>query len=132
MARTGTDNGAQDAGEIFAEMLKLQSDAARAAFDGFLGATAGVAAEEEEKETGEAFGEWTTAGARMQELWADFLAQQQLGDMTVPWLADPAQWMEMMQAWQRQLPLADPARQQALMREGYELWEEVLGQYGIG
>ena len=130
MAKTGTDKGAQDAGEIFAEMLQLQSDAARAAFDGFLGYTAEVAAEGED--AAEAIGNWSSAAARMQDMWAEFRAQQQLGNVDLPLLADPAQWMEMMQAWQRQLPLADPVRQQALMREGYELWEEVLGQYGIG
>ena len=130
MAKTGTDKGAQDAGEIFAEMLQLQSDAARAAFEGVLGCAAGAAAEGED--AAEALGEWSSAAARMQEMWGEFLTQQQLGNLELPFLADPAQWLEMMQAWQKQLPLVDPVRQQDLWREGYELWEEVLGQYGIG
>ena len=45
---------------------------------------------------------------------------------------DPARWMGLAQDWYRQMPLADPAQQQALWQEGMEVWQQVLAQYGLG
>ena len=130
MSGDTTDDHSSEAGEIFAEMLRIQSDAARAAFDGFFGTAS--AAGEDGAEQDDALDQWGAAGLEMQKMWLQFLDQQKLDGVPLPFLADPAQWMELFQSWQRQIPLADPARQQALMQEGYALWEEVLGQYGIG
>jgi polyhydroxyalkanoate synthase len=65
-------------------------------------------------------------------MWSEFHAQDTLPEPPTPFLADPAQWMGLMQAWYRQIPLLDPARQQQLWEEGTELWQAILEQYGIG
>ena len=45
---------------------------------------------------------------------------------------DPTRWMKLAQDWYRQMPIANPAQQQALMQEGMAMWQQVLGQYGLG
>src|SRR3990167_6286021 len=75
--------------------------------------------------------EWGETAQRLQAMWADFHAQEKLPEAPAPLLADPAQWMGMMQAWYEHIPLLDPARQQALWQEGMALWEDILAQYGI-
>ena len=65
-------------------------------------------------------------------MWLEYQAEQ-LADpqALVPWM-DPARWMGLAQDWYRQMPLADPAQQQALWQEGMEVWQQVLAQYGLG
>ncbi|HBQ92505.1 MAG TPA: hypothetical protein DD795_06680, partial [Erythrobacter sp.] len=59
-------------------------------------------------------------------MWLEYQAEQ-LADpqALVPWM-DPARWMGLAQDWYRQMPLADPAQQQALWQEGMEVWQQVL------
>ena len=75
---------------------------------------------------------WAEVGTKLQTMWLEYQAEQ-LADpqALVPWM-DPARWMGLAQDWYRQMPLADPAQQQALMQEGMALWQQVLGQYGLG
>jgi polyhydroxyalkanoate synthase len=65
-------------------------------------------------------------------MWLDFHQQQSLPEAPVPFLADPAQWMGLMQAWYKQAPMLDPERQQELWQEGVRLWQDILEQYGVG
>jgi len=44
---------------------------------------------------------------------------------------DPSRWMRMAEDWYQQMPIANPAEQQALFEEGMALWQQVLGQYGL-
>ena len=105
--------------DIFTEMLRLQSEAARQLVSAAIPNEAAMA-------------EWGEAAQRLQSMWLDFHQQESLPEPPVPFLADPAQWMGLMQAWYRQLPLLDPERQQQLWQEGTELWRDILAQYGIG
>ena len=109
------------AADLFAEMLRIQGEAARQAVANFQAVGAGEAA-----------GDWGEAALKLQRMWLDFHQQQAIPEMPVPLFADPAQWMGMMQGWYQQAPWLDPARQAKLVEEGMALWENVLAQYGIG
>ncbi|MDQ0566971.1 polyhydroxyalkanoate synthase [Qipengyuania citrea] len=75
---------------------------------------------------------WAEVGTKLQTMWLEYQAEQ-LADpqALVPWM-DPARWMGLAQDWYRQMPLGDPAQQQALWQEGMEVWQQVLAQYGLG
>ena len=75
---------------------------------------------------------WAEVGTKLQTMWLEYQAEQ-LADpqALVPWM-DPARWMGLAQDWYRQMPLADPAQQQALWQEGMEVWQQVLAQCGLG
>jgi len=75
---------------------------------------------------------WAEVGTKLQTMWLEYQGEQ-LADpqALVPWM-DPARWMGLAQDWYRQMPLADPAQQQALWQEGMEVWQQVLAQYGLG
>ena len=75
---------------------------------------------------------WAEVGTKLQTMWLEYQAEQ-LADpqALVPWM-DPARWMGLAQDWYRQMPLADPAQQQALWQEGMEGWQQGLAQYGLG
>ncbi|MXO59836.1 class I poly(R)-hydroxyalkanoic acid synthase [Altererythrobacter salegens] len=108
------------AADIFAEMLKMQSEAARAVLATTIPDERAVA-------------EWGETAGQLQKMWLDFhVPAEQDVDAPVPLFADPAQWMGLMQAWYQQMPYLDVQRQQALWNEGIALWEDILAQYGIG
>jgi len=111
---------------IFAEMLRMQSETAQHILGRFLPGFALPVPDAEEVR------EWAGAACRLQEMWLGFQEQQTLPGQAPPILTDPAGWLEYLQAFYRQVPLAHPDRQQELWRQGLELWEDVLGQYGIG
>jgi polyhydroxyalkanoate synthase len=113
---TDSDSEAPD---LFTEMLRMQSEAARQLVTASLPSEVAMA-------------EWGEAAQRLQSMWFDFHQQDRLPDPPVPFLADPTQWMGLMQAWYRQIPLLDPQRQQQLWQEGMDLWRDILEQYGIG
>jgi polyhydroxyalkanoate synthase len=106
------------ASDIFAEMLRMQSEAAQAAL---------AATIPDER----AIAEWGEAAERLQRMWLDFNVPEGAA-APVPLFADPAQWMELVQAWQRQMPWLDPERQAKLAAEGAALWDDILAQYGMG
>ena len=105
-----------EAADIFAEMLRLQSEAAQAVIAATIPDEMAVA-------------EWSEAAERLQRQWFDFQAP---AEPKVPLFADPTQWLEAMQDWQRQVPWLDPERQARLAAESAELWDVVLTQYGLG
>src|SRR5690606_17655290 len=109
-----------DPAQVFAEMLQAQSEAAQAVL---------AASVPDEK----ALAEWGEAAGQLQRMWLDLGAPAgEEGEEPVPLFADPAQWMEMVQAWQRQAPWLDPERQAKLIAESVALWDGVLAQYGLG
>lgn len=127
MVRMGaTAEPAAGAADIFTELLRAQGEAARQMMETFL--PEAVAAVPEDKTIAE-FGE---AALKLQRMWLAFHQQQALPEMPVPLFADPAQWFGLMQGWYQQMPLLDPERQARLFEEGLALWEDVLGQYGVG
>jgi len=108
-----------DTADVFTEMLRMQSEAARQMITATMPSEAAMA-------------EWGEAAQRLQSMWFDFHQQDTLPEPPVPFLADPAQWMGLMQAWYSQIPMLDPQRQQRLWQEGMELWQTILEQYGVG
>jgi polyhydroxyalkanoate synthase len=108
-----------DTADLFTEMLRAQSEAARRMVSASLPNEVALA-------------EWGEAAQRLQAMWLDFHRQAAVPEAPVPFLADPAQWMGLMQAWYRQIPVLDPERQQQLWQEGVELWQDILAQYGVG
>ncbi len=75
---------------------------------------------------------WAEVGAKLQGLWLQFLAEQAARPQNAMAYLDPARWMTLAQGWYKQMPLADPAKQKALWEEGIQLWQGVLGSFGIG
>ena len=118
-----TDNTAKDAADIFTELLRIQAEAARQVMESFL-PDAAVAVPGKE-----AVAEWGGAALKLQQMWLGFHQQQALPEAPVPLLADPAQWMGLMQAWYQQMPMLDPQRQQRMVEEGLLLWKDILDQY---
>src|SRR5688572_9537913 len=115
-----------EAADIFTEMLRAQGEAARQMLGTFVPEAA------EAVPSPEALSAWGDAALKLQAMWLEFHKQQALPVMPVPILADPTQWMGLMQGWYQQMPLLDPRRQSELFDEGLALWEDVLAQYGIG
>jgi len=115
-----------DAADIFTEMLRAQGEAARQMMETFLPDAVDAVP------TDAAIAQWGEAALELQRMWLDFHEQQALPEMPVPLLAEPAQWLGLMQAWYQQMPLLDPERQARLFEEGLALWEDVLAQYGLG
>src|SRR5688572_12435117 len=115
-----------EAADIFTEMLRAQGEAARQMLETF----APEAAEAVPSEA--ALAEWGDSAMKLQAMWLDFHRQQALPAMPVPILADPTQWMGLMQGWFQHVPLLDPRRQSEILEEGLALWEDVLAQYGMG
>jgi len=105
--------------DVFTEMLRMQSEAARQIVTASMPNEAALA-------------EWGEAAQRLQSMWFDYHQQDKLPEPPTPFLADPAQWMGLMQAWYQQIPLLDPERQQQLWQEGVSLWQDILAQYGVG
>ncbi len=105
--------------DVFTEMLRAQSEAARQMVTASLPNDAALA-------------EWGEAARRLQAMWLDFHQPAAVPEPPVPFLADPAQWMGLMQAWYRQIPVLDPERQQQIWQEGVSLWRDILAQYGVG
>ncbi len=75
---------------------------------------------------------WTEVGAKLQGMWLEYQAEQLSNPQALAPYLDPSRWTRMAQDWFRQMPIADPAKQQELFTEGMALWQQVLGQYGLG
>jgi len=114
-----------DGPDPFTNMFEAPAKLARALFAPLTEATTGTALKPEDMQ------HWAEVGTKLQGMWLEYQTEQ-LGDpQAFAAYFDPARWMRMADDWYRQMPLADPARQQALMQEGMALWQQVLGQYGL-
>ncbi|ANU08770.1 PHA/PHB synthase family protein [Paraurantiacibacter namhicola] len=118
------DDSSQDVANIFTEMLRIQGEVARQAFGTALPGYDGLVPDQEQID------EWGKSTLRIQKMWLDAGGRED--DSPLPLMADPASWFDTMQKLAQANPLLDPDRQQAMMAEGLELWERVLGGYGIG
>ena len=78
--------------------------------------------------------QWSDAAQRMQSAWVEFQRDQAVSAAAkLPEiLSDPGGFFGIMQDWVKGLPLTTPESQKALWEDGLNLWEAVLGQYGIG
>ncbi len=75
---------------------------------------------------------WAETGAKLQTLWAQYQAEQMSNPQALVPYFDPARWMALAGDWYKQMPIAQAEQQKALWEEGMQLWNEVLGQYGLG
>ena len=109
-----------DAPDIFADMLKAQAEAASQVFGQLFapvlpkGMAEGAAPN------------WADVSESLQSMWGQF----QHGAAAD--YADPALLTGLFESWSRQVPLVDPDNQKRLWDDGLQLWQTVLGQYGIG
>ncbi len=76
--------------------------------------------------------DWASVSNRLQTLWAEFQTSQARSNEPPIAIVDPMQWMGAMQKWYKQMPLQEPATQKQLWEESLQLWQTVLGRYGIG
>jgi len=112
--------------DVFAEMLRVQGETASHILRQFLPVAELPVPDEKEIKA------WADAARAIQQKWLDFQQQAELPDHLPPFLTDPAQWFEFLESLYQQVPFMDPEKQAELWRQGAELWEDVLGQYGIG
>jgi len=116
-----------DVPEIFMDMLRQNSEAAMGLFGRFMPEAGGALVK-----TGDA-GQWAGIADRMRKMWLDYQSEAAEQRPAAPrHFSDPAQWLATLETWYRQMPLADAETQKQLWEEGLELWQSVLGQYGIG
>ncbi len=115
----------EDAADIFSEMLRIQGEAARQVMQAF--APQAVEALPDKKDI-DALG---AAILEFQQTWFQLNTKSaEDGEKYLaPFMADPAQWMAMMQAWYSQVPALDPERQQVLVEEAAELWQQILAHF---
>jgi polyhydroxyalkanoate synthase len=75
---------------------------------------------------------WAEVGQKLQGMWLQYQTERLSDPQAMLPYFDPSRWMTLAQSWYRQMPLAHIEQQKALWDEGFRLWEDVLGQYGIG
>ena len=113
---------------MFQDMMQKQAETYQAIFAGFMpmAVPGGSPAGPPDMQG------WAEIGAKLQKMWADFQADQARSNAPQIAVTDPMQWLGAMQNWYRQMPLQDPAAQKQLWEESLQLWQTVLGRYGIG
>ena len=108
----------------FAELIQLQADAARNMFETF------VPPDKVELPDSTHWSDFTNAAFDLQKSWLDVWSQKAgVPEEKLPVMADPAQWLEYMEAWYAHMPMADPETQTELLRESMQLWESILAQF---
>ncbi|OCC25402.1 class I poly(R)-hydroxyalkanoic acid synthase [Croceicoccus estronivorus] len=115
-----------DIGTLVSQMLAIQGDAAQRWFNQMLPETA-----RKLPDPGD-MAEWLDVARRLQNMWLEFQEQRAAAGLPPNPFADPGKWMQIASKFYRQSPLADPQQQEKLWADGLTLWENVLGQYGLG
>ncbi len=116
----------EDGPDPFTNMFEAPAKFARALFAPMSEASANAPLKPEDMQ------HWAEVGTKLQSMWMEYQAEQMANPQALAPYFDPSRWMRMAEDWYRQMPIADPAQQQALMQEGMALWQQVLGQYGLG
>ncbi|WJY17528.1 class I poly(R)-hydroxyalkanoic acid synthase [Alteriqipengyuania flavescens] len=86
--------------------------------------------------------DWAALGRQLQAMWGDYRAMApgsfDMGSLNMAKVnpaqpfADPARFQRFFDDWWKQMPIADPGRQQELVNESVKLWQDVLGQFTGG
>ena len=86
--------------------------------------------------------DWAALGQQLQAMWGDYRAMAPgsfgMGSLNMAKVnpaqpfADPARFQRFFDDWWKQMPIADPGRQQELVKESVKLWQDVLGQFTGG
>ena len=135
-----TDKG-RDAADIFTEMLRIQGEAARQMMQAVVPHAQEPSSQSPDVQNPDAqnpdtqnSGSNRTAVDAMgesmmefQKTWLQFCLPEE--ERAAPMLADPASWMKAMREWSSSVPMMDPAQQQKLWADGFDLWQNVLSQY---
>lgn len=115
--KSRSDGGAPD---IFAELLRSQTEAASQVFGQLFAPVL-------PKGTAEtAPPPWGDVTESLQAMWGQFQGAPAAD------YADPAKLTGLLESWHRQVPFADLDNQKRLWDDSLQLWQSVLGQYGIG
>ena len=75
---------------------------------------------------------WAETGTKLQTMWLEYQQEKLADPQSMMPFFDPARWMSLAENWASQMPIAQVEQQKALFEQGMALWEQVLGQYGIG
>nr|WP_240957039.1 class I poly(R)-hydroxyalkanoic acid synthase [Pseudopontixanthobacter vadosimaris] len=136
----GTGAGSDPFGQMLTRSMALQAEGIRSFWDAMMPRPADDAAGDQGKPTApfpplpqiDDMQRWNDVALRLQQMWLTFQTEQAMKGAPPARMADPAYWIETMHGWYRQMPLANPASQQRLFEESMDLWQAVLGQFGIG
>lgn len=139
MAKDDNSSSAFPAGP-FADMMRMQTEAMQKMFGGF-GAAPTIPEMPQMPFSGtdtqfdmpsEAMAGWTEVSNTLQTMWLEHQAEQaQSADPKLA-IVDPMEWFGAMQNWYRQMPISEPDAQKQLWEDSLQLWQTVLGRYGIG
>jgi polyhydroxyalkanoate synthase len=113
-----------DPAALIGDFVKTQSDVVQSLFGLVPSGSAGEAAQ--------APVHWAEVARKVQAMWLDYQAAQLGQQRAMPHYSDPVKWIATAEEVLRALPLSDPERQKRLWSDGLELFQTVLGQYGIG
>jgi polyhydroxyalkanoate synthase len=119
-----SDKPGTDPSQLIGDLVRTQSELVQSLFGQL--PTGPVAGGEEP-----AF-RWAAIARKVQDMWLDFQVAQAGKAPPVPHYSDPANWIATAQEVLGSLPLSDPDRQKQLWSDGLDLFQTVLGQYGIG
>ncbi|WP_235981947.1 PHA/PHB synthase family protein [Novosphingobium aerophilum] len=117
------------AGAMFGAMVKLQAEAAEAMLAGMASLTPVALARD-----GGIPAAWNAMADQLAAAWQPQAAADPAGlrDALGGALADPGQWRGFVDGWYRALPFPDDATRERLLADSLQLWDSILGQYGIG
>jgi len=125
--RKSNNGSSSDAVDAMADLVRMQADALTGLFGQMNAQTA------ESSTAGPPEMQWGAVAEKLQSMWQDYLSQQSnAGGAKPAHYTDPAKWIATAEQVVRQLPLSDPNTQHQLWEDGLNLFETVLGQYGIG
>ncbi len=114
----------ENAADIFTEMLRIQGEAARQVMQAFAPqAVDSLPGDKEIQALGKSVVDFQENMFRLSG------GDRNEGQALAPLMADPGQWLAMMQAWYEQVPALDPGQQQKIWEEGAELWERILEHF---
>ena len=115
---------------VFAEMMKLQTEATQAVFGHFGQMLSAPAQQGVPEANADELAQWASVGQRMQTLWLDFQTSEALKANPPKQLTDPEAWLDLVKSWYQQMPLASADQQERLWQDSMALWQGVLGQFG--
>jgi polyhydroxyalkanoate synthase len=119
------DKPQADAGTLIENVVQAQSQAFQTLFGPLL--AGGAAADGDASPP-----HWASVARKVQDMWLDFQKAQAGQPRPVPHYSDPMKWIATAEDVLRALPLSDPSRQKKMWEDGLDLFQTVLGQYGIG
>lgn len=135
-----TGAGLDPFGKMLTQSMAMQAESIRSFWDAMMPRPADGAGEDEGKPTPpfsplpqiDDMQRWNDVALRLQQMWMTFQTEQAMKGAPPARMADPQYWIDTMHGWYRQMPLANAASQQRLFEESMDLWQSVLGQFGIG